>query len=150
MAVETFISYAPKDKALRDQLATHLATLRRQGIIRDWYDGDIIAGTERRKEIQQHLNSAQIILLLISADYMASDFCYSQEMQQAIARHQTGQVRVIPILLRSTDYEGAPFAGLQVVPRNDRPVNAWPDKDAAFQEIVKEIKLAIQHLPAHP
>ena len=96
MVLDVFLSYSHKDKLLRDELATHLSNLRRQGVISDWYDGDIAPGTDLNEQIELHLNTAQIILLLISADFMASDFCYGIEMQQAIARHKANQARVIP------------------------------------------------------
>src|SRR5438067_35179 len=113
MALDVFISYSHKDWPLRDELATHLSNLRRQGLISDWFDGDIAPGAEWKEQILTHLNKAQIILLLISADFMASEFCYSIAMQQAIARHQAKQAKVIPIILRPTDWEGAPFSDLK-------------------------------------
>jgi len=100
MSFKVFISYSHKDKAFRDELANHLSNLRRQELISDWFDGDIIPGTEWKKQILEHLNTAKIILLLISADFMASDFCYSIEMKQAITRHDNNEARVIPIILR--------------------------------------------------
>src|SRR5216683_4962209 len=115
MALEVFISYSHQDKDLRGELEKHLASLKRQQLIISWYDGDIIPGTEWQQEIVQHLNSAQIILLLVSADFMDSDFCYSIEMEQAIARHDADRARVIPIILRPTDWKGAPFEKLQVL-----------------------------------
>ena len=107
MALEVFMSYSHKDRTLRDELATHLSNLRRQGLISDWFDGDIAPGTEWKEQMLAHLNKAQLILLLISADFMASEFCYSIEMQQAIARHQTKQAHVIPIILRRVGFRRA-------------------------------------------
>lgn len=141
--IEVFISYSRKDKLLRDQLADQLANLRRQNIIRDWFDGDIVPGTEWRKQIQQHLESAQIILLLISADFMASDFCYSAEMTRVLQRHEAGKARVLPILLRPTDYEGAPFSELLLLPSDGKPITTWTNQDAAFADIVAGIRRAI-------
>ena len=148
--VEVFISYAHKDKLLRDQLAIQLSNLRRQEVIRDWFDGDIIPGTEWRKQIQQHLESAQIILLLVSADFMASEFCYSIEMTRAIQRHKDGNARVLPILMRPTDYEGAPFAKLLMLPTDAKPVTRWTNQDDAFENIVKGIRRAINELREKP
>jgi hypothetical protein len=122
MALEAFISYSHRDKDLGGELEKHLANLRRQQLITSWYDGDIIPGTEWQQEIVQHLNSARLILLLVSADFMDSDFCYSVEMEQAIARHNVDQARVIPILLRPTDWKGAPFEKLQALPSDATPV----------------------------
>jgi hypothetical protein len=144
--IEVFISYAHEDKLLRDRLAIQLANLRRQGVIRDWFNGDVVPGSEWRKETEQRLESAQLILLLISADYMASDFSYSIEMKRAIQRHKNGTARVLPILLRPTDYEGAPFAELRMLPTDNKPLTRWPNHDDAFENIVKGIRRAINEL----
>ena len=146
MALDVFISYSHKDRALRDELATHLSTLQRQGQISAWYDGDITPGVDWKTAIQTHLNKARLILLLISADFMASDFCYSIEMQQALARHKSNQARVIPIILRPTDWEKAPFAALQALPTQGKPVSKWRDHDEAFQDVVKGLRAAIKDL----
>jgi hypothetical protein len=86
MPISVFISYSHRDQVLRDELESHLSNLKRQQIISSWYDGNIVPGTEWQ-QIFEHLASAQIILLLISADFLASDFCYSIEMEQALTRH---------------------------------------------------------------
>ncbi len=148
MAFDVFISYSHKDRKFRDELATHLSNLRNQGVISDWYDGDIPPGTEWKPQIMGHLQTAQIILLLISADFMASKFCYSIELKEAIARHDVKQARVIPIVLRPTDWEGAPFAKLQMLPSDARPVSAWSNRDAAFKDVVAGIRQAIKDLNA--
>jgi hypothetical protein len=146
MALEVFISYSHRDKDLRRELEKHLANLKRQQLITSWYDGDIIPGTEWQQEIVQHLNSAQLILLLVSADFMDSDFCNSIEMEQAIARHDADQARVIPILLRPTDWKGAPFEKLQVLPSDATPVTDWPDRDKALLNVVQGIRATIDDL----
>lgn len=146
MPFDVFISYSHKDKALRDELAAHLSNLRNQGLINDWYDGDISPGTEWKQQITDHLSTAKIFLLLISADFMASHFCYSIEMQQAIARHNTNQARVLPIILRPTDWEGAPFAKLLALPIDGTPVTNWPNRDQAFLDIIRGIRRAIEEL----
>src|SRR5436305_14218404 len=99
-AVNVFISYAHEDELLRQQLDTHLSLLRRQELISDWHDRQILAGDDWRRDIDQHLETASIILLLISPDFLASDYCYEIEMQRALERHKLGEARVIPIILR--------------------------------------------------
>jgi hypothetical protein len=146
MPFSVFISYSHQDKALLKELEKHLSNLRRQKVIASWYDGDIIAGTEWESQIITHLNTDQIILLLISADFMASDFCYSIEMTQAIARHDADQARVIPIILRPTDWKGAPFSKLKVLPTDGKAVTRWPSHDDAFEDIVQGIREAIDEL----
>jgi hypothetical protein len=148
MLVNVFISYAHKDRALRDELATHLSNLRDLGVISDWYDGDIVPGTEWEQQILDHLAKDEIILLLISADFMASKYCSGIEMKQAIDRHNAGKARVLPIMLRATDYEGAPFEKLQILPSEAKPVigSGWTYRDEAWKDVVKGIRRAIKDL----
>src|SRR2546423_15619257 len=103
--VEIFISYAHEDEALLNKLKAHLRPLQREGLIDTWYDRDISAGTDWKREIDIQLKTAQIILLLVSPDFIASDYCYSVEMQQAMERHEKGEARVIPIILRPVYWE---------------------------------------------
>src|SRR5437660_849909 len=107
-AVEVFYSYAHKDEDLRNELDKHLKSLQRQGFITLWHDRKIVAGTEWAHTIDDHLTNASIILLLISPDFMASDYCYDIEMKHALEQHYTNNVRVIPIILRPVDWRGAP------------------------------------------
>ena len=109
MAYEVFISYSQQDQPLRQKLDNHLANLKRQNIITSWYDGEITAGTNWQPQIMQHLNNAQIILLLISDDFMASDFCYSNEMTQAIVRYDSNQACFIPIIIFTFNLQVATF-----------------------------------------
>jgi len=146
MAFEVFISYAHEDQALLKELEKHLATLKRQNIIASWYDGNIMPGTEWESQIMERLNSAQIILLLVSADFINSDFCYSIEMEQALARQEADQARVIPIILRPVDWKGTPFAKLQALPTGDKPVTRWSTHDDAFLNVVQGIRNAIDDL----
>jgi len=148
MAFEVFISYAHEDQAFCKELDKHLSNLKRQQLISAWYDGDIMPGTEWQPQIMHHLQTDQIILLLISADFMASDFCYSIEMTQAMDRHRANQARVIPIILRPPDWKGAPFAGIEALPKDGKPVTRWPTHDDAFEDIVLGIRKAIKDLTA--
>jgi hypothetical protein len=146
MAIDVFISYAHEDRELREELAKHLSSLRNVGIINDWFDGDIGVGTEWEKQLLDHLNRAQIILLLVSADFIASKFCYNIEMPQALARHKENRARVIPIILRSTSWEETPFARLEVLPTGGKAITLWPTHDEAFVDVVSGIKRAIRDL----
>src|SRR5450755_3933354 len=120
--VSMFLSYAHEDEPLRKELEKHLSLLRRQGLVSTWQDRRITAGTNWAEALDEHLNRASIILLLISADFMASDYCYGVEMQYAIDREKAGQAKVIPIALRSCDWKGAPFAHLQTLPTDFRAI----------------------------
>ncbi len=145
MPYEVVISYAQEDRLFYEKLQAHLSNLRRQKVISDWNNDDISPGTEWEQQIKSRLNTAQIILLLISADFMNSELCYSTEMELAIQRHDANQARVIPIILRQVDWEGAPFAKL-IPPSKDKPIGKGKDPDEAFTSAVKDIRKAIEDL----
>ena len=144
--IEVFISYSHRDDDLREEFVTHLANLKRQGKITAWHDRAIEAGEEWEAQIKGQLESARIILLLISPPFMASNYCYDIEMQQAIKRHDAGTTRVIPIILRPCDWKDSPFAKLQVLPKDATPVTKWGDRDEAFLNVVQGIRKAVDSL----
>src|SRR5215208_378917 len=146
MPLRIFCSYAHEDEAYVGALRTSLRPLERQGLIEWWHDREIIPGQEWREAIDENLQAADIILLLISPDFMASDFAYEEEMLQAIARHERGDASVIPIVVRRTDLEGAPFKHLQSLPKDLRPINAWSDRDEAWLDVARGIRKAINRL----
>ncbi|HEY9661813.1 MAG TPA: TIR domain-containing protein, partial [Allocoleopsis sp.] len=145
-AIEVFFSYAHEDEKLRDELAKHIKMLERQGVITAWYDRDISGGTEWKQSIVQQLDRANIILLLISANFLASDFCWSVELKRAMERHEAGEARVIPIILREVDWKGAPFGKLQALPRNAEPVTNWTNPDQAFTDVARGIRKVVEEL----
>ena len=145
-ACEIFFSYSHKDEALRDQLATALSGLKRQKVIRAWHDRQISGGKEWAGEIDTHLNTAQIILLLISPDFIASDYCFDLEMGRALERHEAGEARVIPIILRPTDMMGMPFRKLQALPKDAKPVTSWANADEACLDVAQGIRRVAQEL----
>ena len=142
--IEVFFSYAHEDEKLRNELAKHLTLLERQEVIGSWHDREITAGTEWRGQIEQHLESAQVILLLISSSFLASDYCYDIELKRAMERHRAGSARVIPIILRAVDWQGTEFAELQALPASGKPVTSWDNLDEAFTDIAKGIRKAVE------
>ena len=146
MPYEVFISYSHKDRSLFNEFTSHLNVLQRQKLISTWKDTDISPGTEWQPQIMDRLNRAQIILLLVSANFMDSDFCYSTEMDQAIKRHNADLVRVIPIIISPVYWKGAPFAKLQILPTDAKPVTSWPSHNDAFEDVVRNIAAAIDDL----
>jgi hypothetical protein len=147
-AIEVFFSYAHEDEDLRDELEKHLSILKRQGVITGWHDRRIGAGREWEGEIDAHLNAAQVILLLVSADFVASDYCWDIELKWAMERHEDGEARVIPVILRPVDWEGAPFGKLEALPTDAKPVTIWPNQDEAFLDIAQGIRAAVEELAA--
>ncbi len=148
-ALKLFYSYAHKDERWRKRIETHLTTLRRHGIVAEWHDRNINAGAAWASEIDMHLTTADIILLLISPDFLASEYCYSVEMIRAMERHYAGEARVIPIILRPTHWKGSPFEQLQVLPSNAQPVSRWQDRDEALLDIVAGIRKTVEEINAH-
>ena len=121
--INIFFAYAREDEALRDELNKHLAFLRHDKLINVWYDGNISAGDEWEKAVDDHLHTADIILLLVSHDFIASDYCYDVEMRKALDRHEDGEAVVIPVILRPCRWKYAPFGKLQALPKDAKPVS---------------------------
>jgi hypothetical protein len=145
-AVKVFYSYAHEDKILCVELEKHLGILKRQGQITGWHDRDISAGTEWEREIDTHLNVASIILLLVSPDFIHSEYCYSIEMRRALERHHAGEAIVIPVLIRPVDWEDAPFSKLQFLPTDRKPITSWSNRDEAFLDVAKGIRKAVRKI----
>jgi TIR domain-containing protein len=148
--IELFYSYAHQDERLRKRLETHLSALRQQKVITEWHDRKIVAGMDWKQSIDTHLATAAVILLLVSPDFLASDYCYGIEMQRALARHAEGDACVIPVILRPVDWQGTPFAHLQCAPTLAKPVTMWSNRDEAFRDVAMAIRTAIERLyPRH-
>src|ERR1019366_5306950 len=137
-----FFSYSHKDEALRNQLEIQLTMLKRQGVISTWHDRRLIAGDGVDQAISKQLEAADIILLLVSPDFLASDYCYGVEMTRALERHAAGEARVIPVILRPCEWKHAPFGHLLASPTDGKPVTKWPDADDAFLDVAKAIRAA--------
>lgn len=146
MPVSAFLSYSHKDEVFRQELVTALAALQRTGMIECWHDRRIVPGQEWEPQISEQLLSAKLILLLISSDFIASDFCYQVELEQALDRHGRDEARVIPILLRPVYWKGTSFARLQALPSDAVPVTDWRSRDAAYLDIAQGIRRAIAEL----
>jgi hypothetical protein len=143
-----FYSYSHEDEDLRNKLEKHLATLKREQRISQWHDRQIGAGLEWKGEIDAHLNTANIILLLISPSFLASDYCYDVKLARAMQRHEKQEARVIPIILRPCDWESGKFSKLQALPTDGKAVTSWRDRDSAFKNIAKGIRKAVEEISA--
>jgi len=149
--VEIFCSYAHEDETWLRKLETHLSLLQRQNLVSLWHDRLIAPGTDWAKTIDVHLETASVILLLVSADFFASDYCYGIEMKRALERQEAGEARVIPILVRPADWTDAPFAHLQALPTNAKPIMSWRNKDTALTDIAAGIRrVIVEELPQLP
>lgn len=143
-----FFSYSHADEALRDELEKQLSMLKRQGVIETWHDRRIGAGEEIDQAIDERLNQDDIILLLVSPDFLASNYCYDIEMQRAMERHHSGEAIVIPVILRPCDWQSAPFKKLNASPPDGKPVTKWTDRDEAFLEVAKAVRKAAERFAA--
>lgn len=141
-----FVSYSHKDEPYKDELVTHMASLRRTGAIKSWDDRQIPIGGEWDHQIKSEMNNADVILLLISSDFMNSSYCNDVEVKRAMERHhdKNDPAVVVPIILRHCDWTDAPFAKLQALPKNATPIAKYGDKDEAYLFIVKQIKNLIK------
>lgn len=134
-----FIAYSRQDSALLEELRKHLRPLQRTGKVRIWYDGLIEPGAVWEEDIKANLHSADLILPLVSADAIDSDYFYEKELTDALARHERGEARVAPLILRPCAWKTTPLKHLQALPKNGKPVTAWDDRDAAWNDAVESI-----------
>jgi tetratricopeptide (TPR) repeat protein len=139
--IKVFFSYSHRDEEFKDELVKHLSVLQRQGVISGWHDRMIQPGSDWDREIDASLSSADIILLMVSADFLASEYCWGVEVQKAMQRHEAGEACVIPIILRYVDWEETPIAKLQALPKNAEPIASWVDRDQAFTNVAKGIRV---------
>ena len=147
MSVSIFFCYAHEDEVLLNKLKTHLKPLQRQGLIDVWHDRDISAGTEWEQEISERLNEAKIILLLVSPDFMNSDYCYSVEMKRALERHERKEAIVIPVILRPIYWQGV-LGKLQALPIGAKPVvdRSWHNVGEALYDVAEGIRTVVVQL----
>ncbi len=140
--VKLFFSYSHKDEDLRNLLEIHLALLKRQGVISSWHDRRITAGSDLNNSISSELESSQLILLLVSAHFISSDYCYEKEMMRALEKHEDGTAVVIPVILHPCDWESAPFGKLRATPTDGKAVSMYGNQHEAFTIIAKDIREA--------
>ncbi len=141
-ALDLLISYAHADEELHDQLAKHLKPLEREGVIRPWHDRRITPGREFEGAIDEKLDEAELILLLISPDFVNSEYCWEKEMLRAMERHEAGEARVIPVILRPTDWHRTPFGKLLALPKDGKAITTWENRDQAYLDVAQGVRAA--------
>ena len=141
-----FVSYSHQDEELKSELDKHLTVLKRSSKVQTWNDRELIAGEEWDATIMAELAKANIILLLVSVDFNASDFIWDKELKAAMERHEAGTARGVPIILRRCDWDDLPYAKLQALPRNAIPVTEYENRDQAFTEIVQAIERLVDRM----
>lgn len=140
LSVNLFISYSHRDEGLRLQLDKHLASLKRQGVINAWHDRQLEAGMDWAREIDDNLIKADLVLLLVSPDFIFSNYCFEIEMERAIQQHETGRSIVIPIILEPCDWGGLPFSTYQAFPKDAKPITTWTNTNEAFLDVIRGIR----------
>ena len=148
--LKVFISYTHKDKTYKEKLITHLNSLIRQKYITLWYDNMILPGSEIDPQVAKALKESQIVLLLISADYLSSYYCYEIEMTEAMKLRQESKVEVIPVLLRPVDLRGTPFDNIKSLPEDRKAVSLFANKDEAYENIAKGLRQIAETWYARP
>ena len=149
MALQVFFSYSHEDEEQRNQLEKHLASLQRQKLIEPWHDRRLLAGENIDDRISEELKHADIVLLLISASFIASDYCASKEMNYALERHTAGDAIVIPVIVKNCDWQSGPFARLNAVPKDAKPITSWPNPDDAYTDVAKAIRAVVEKRLRH-
>jgi internalin A len=143
-----FISYSHEDEALKRELELHLKLLERQALLSTWSDRCLVPGSEWDKEIDRNIDSADIILLLVSVAFVNSHYCYDKEMTRALERHASGEAVVIPVILRPLNWTKAPFAKLTALPRDGIPVTVWKTRDEAWEDVARGIERTLLSMSA--
>lgn len=146
--INLFFSYSHSDEEYRDMLEVHLAALKRQGVIDAWHDRRISAGKDLHADISGHLEAADIILLLVSPYFLASDYCYDIEMTRALERHESDEARVIPVIIHPCDWRHTPFRHLRATPTDGEPISKYPNIHDAHSIVIEDIRSAVQELLA--
>jgi len=141
--VDIFVSYSRQDEPSREALEKHLALLKARNLVRVWHDRRIVAGDDFTGEINEHLETSRIILLLVSSDFLDSDYC-ARETTRALERQKAGEARVIPVIFRSCDWHHAPFGRLQALPKDGKPVDEWSSRDQALRDVATVLRKIIE------
>ena len=145
LPLKVFISYSHQDKALKERLMKHLNSLIRQKYIEIWHDGMVLPGADVNEDIFREIEECDMALLLISADYLASDYCYSVEMETFMKLRDVGKI-VVPVLLRPVDLDGTPFEDLKSLPEDRAAVSSFSDEDEAMKSVALGIRMVIGKL----
>jgi hypothetical protein len=146
--VKLFYSFAAEDEGHRSTLERHLATLKFSGLVADWHHRNVSAGEDWRAAVDEHLDAADVVLVLVSVDFLASDYLIGDELRRALSRHDQGRARVVPVLVRACDWGHSPLSKLAPLPANGRPVKEWPDPDSAWTDVSQGVRRVVEEICA--
>ncbi len=145
--MKAFLSYSHKDEWALERLHAHLAVLRREGKITEWFDRRILAGGEVDEQISAQLEQCDLFLPLVSADFLASNYCYEREMERAIERHEAGATQIVPVIVEPCDWKSSPLKRFKALPRDGKPITEWTNQNNAFLDIVTELRRLVPDGP---
>lgn len=142
-----FISYAHEDEKFKNELQKHFSGLVNQGVIESWDGRAILPGEDWNDAVKKKLGEAQIVLFLVSADFMASEYIKDVEIKKTMERHNSGLVKIIPVIVRPCDFKALPIGKYQALPKGAVPIIDWPSQDAAYMDIVNQVRkmLSLEH-----
>ncbi len=146
--ISLVFSYSHVDEELRNELEKHLSPLKRMGKITTWHDRRIDPGQEFEHQIDHYFSEADIILLLISSDFIGSDYCYQVEMTNAMERHKRGEVVVIPVILRECAWHQLPFGSIMAATIDGKPIIKFASHDEGYVQVVDAVSRAIASMEA--
>jgi hypothetical protein len=140
--IAVFISYAHRDEPYRRKLETHLSLLKREGVIATWHDRRIVPGDDWADEINAAIGNADLVLFLVSPDFINSDYCWGTEMRRVLEAHATGKIRAIPVIIRTVAWQTSPLSRLQALPKDAKPIAEWRNRDAAWTQVAQGVRAA--------
>ena len=141
--MKVFTAYSHEDSRAQERLKVHLNLLHRQGLIEIWFDREIMAGSGLDEEISENLEACDLFLILVSPDFLASDYCYEQEMERALERRDEGTAIVIPVIVEPCEWQESPLRALKAVPYDGKPISKWDNQNDAYLDIVKEVRRVV-------
>lgn len=140
MPIKIFISYSHADDRFLGKLHKHLAMLKRDNLITSWSDNQITAGTNFGNRISSELSSSNVFLALISPDYLASNYCYDKEFQQASEMADKGSIRIVPVILEPSDWLSSPLSKFMALPKDGKAISEWTNPNNAYMDIVNGLR----------
>lgn len=142
--MKAFISYTHADSAILDKLHTHLAQLKREGLLKSWTDREIKAGGLLNQQIEANLLESNLFLALLSPEYIASNYCYEIEFEKAIELNKQNKLIIIPIIIEPCDWLATPFKEFKALPKDGKPISEWQNANTAFLNVVQELRKLIE------
>ena len=146
--LKAFISYSHLDEHALERFTKHLAVLKREGAIEEWFDQKIAAGGDIDAAISANLEMCDLFIPLISADFLSSGYCYDIELRRALERHEQGTLRVLPVVVQPCDWKASPPGRLKALPKDGKPVAEWTNENTAWLDVVAHLRKLANELPS--